>query len=423
MTNEQLLTILKSEMVPAMGCTEPAASALAGAKARELLGVIPEKCIVYASRDIVKNAMGVGLPNCSLKGILASVALGIAGGKTEKGLSILSEINNEQIEIASKIECSLNLVTDVPPLYIKVTVIKDSDTASACISGEHDRVSYLEKNGEVLLSLPLKEEKEEGKEKLPSLSSLTMSDIYNFAISVKKDDALFILDAIKINSAISLTSINGHYGIEVGRTAWEGHEENTLNDAFLYGAALAASGSDARMSGCPMPVIINSGSGNQGITVTVPVATVADFLSKSEEEKVRAVLISELVGLTLTAKKDRLSALCGAFTASIGTSAAYVYLLGGKVKEMDRAVNTMIGDMTGIICDGAKCTCALKIFSSLEAAALASKMAMKGLSPGSESGIVGDDSLESISYLSRISREGMEETDKTILEIMLEKKC
>jgi L-cysteine desulfidase len=184
---------------------------------------------------------------------------------------------------------------------------------------------------------------------------------------------------------------------------------------------MAAAASDARMAGCPLPVIINSGSGNQGITLTVPIAVVASYLKVDDEQLGKALLLSQLIGLGLTARKDRLSALCGAFTASIGTACGLVYLLGGSLEEMDRAFNTMVGNLTGIICDGAKSTCALKIYSCVEAANLACNLAFRGLSPGSESGIVGKSSMESMDFLSRISHEGMEETDKTILSIMLGK--
>ena len=195
----------------------------------------------------------------------------------------------------------------------------------------------------------------------------------------------------------------------------------SVDDAMRKAAALAASGSDARMSGSCRPVIINSGSGNQGITVTVPVALLSEYLKCGEEKLLSALAISELVGLILTNKKARLSALCGAFTASIATASAWVYLLGGGLKEMDAAINNMIANLTGIICDGAKKTCALKIYSSLIAASVAVHLAMRGMSASKESGIVGSDSLESIKYLSKLSHEGMEETDKTILKIMIEK--
>lgn len=419
-----LTELLKKEMLPAMGCTEPAASALAGAKAREILESSEiENIEVYASRDMVKNAMGVGIPNCELKGILAAVALGVAGGETSKALSILSDVSSDQVERAKKYSISLQLVENVVPLYVSVKISSNDGYAIATVSGEHDRFSHLEKNNKVLVDLPL-EKKESDNNDMDYMKSISLDEIIKYANEVDTGKLEFIAQAIKINMDIAKHSNSKGFGLEVGRTTSEEVLNPTsLAQAFELGASLAAAGSDARMSGCNMPVIINSGSGNQGITVTVPVQTVGKYLKCSDEKILRAVCVSELVGLALTARKNRLSALCGAFTASIGTACAYVYLLGGDRKIMDRAINTMVGNLTGIICDGAKSTCALKIYSCLEAAALSVKLAFRGFSPAEESGIVGHDSLESITYLSKISSEGMLETDKTIVSIMLNKKC
>ena len=430
---QALIELLKKEMVPAMGCTEPAASALAGAKARELLGQKVEKATVYASRDMVKNAMGVGLPNCELKGILAAVALGISGGDTKKSLSILSEITEKQKKEASQIKADLVLVDKVPPLYVSVKAEGTGHEAVATISGEHDRFSHLEKDKAVLIDLPLEPEtaqksSEEKNCDRDFLKTLKLDDIISFANEVDINDVPFIEEAIKTNLAIAKQAIKGEYGLQVGKTTLavaelENDMPHSLSEAFDMAASYASAGSDARMSGCSMPVVINSGSGNQGLTVTVPVYIVAKYLKAPKEKVIRAVCVSQLVGLALTARKNRLSALCGAFTASIGTACAYVYLLNGDRQTMDRAVNTMVGNLTGIICDGAKNTCALKIYSCLQASALSVKLALKGFAPGAESGIVGNDSLESMVHLSRISCEGMEQTDKTIMSIMLDKHC
>lgn len=407
-----------------MGCTEPAASALAGAKAGELLGTIPTSVEVVTSRDMVKNAMGVGLPNCSLKGIQAAVALGVCGGSVDKGLSILSEIGQEQLRCASALQVSLKISVDVPSLYIKVTAVNGKSSSVAIISGEHDRFSYLEKDGVELLSLPVdncSSVLEEADEDVIGKASL--ASLLAYANEAPPEAIQLCLDAKDTNLVIAEHAVRHEYGLSVGRIASEGlnHEPRSLTEAFSLASALAAAASDARMAGCPLPVIINSGSGNQGITLTVPLAVVASYLKSSDEKLGRALVLSELVGLSLTARKNRLSALCGAFTASIGTACGLVYLLDGDLPVMDRAINTMIGNLTGIICDGAKMTCALKIYSCVEAANLACKLAFRGYSPGNESGIVGNTSLESMDFLSRISREGMEETDKTILSIMLGK--
>ena len=424
MDSKALLKLLKSEMMTAMGCTEPAAAALCGAKAHELLkNAKITKLIVTASRDMVKNAMGVSIPSSQKKGICFAVALGYAIGSTSDGLNLLSKLNDEQRGIASEIRTELVLAQDVPSLFIGVRAECESgEYAVAIVSGTHDRFSHVELNGEVLVdeSLWVKQGDADSHD---MLMDLTFEDVIGFAESMTLGDLGFITDAIGTNTKISDFSLREGFGLEVGKTMLEDISEpvSSLKDAFSKGAALAAAGSDARMSGCPMPVIINSGSGNQGITVTVPVKVAADYLKSGDEKTARAACISELIGLILTAHKTRLSALCGVFTAAIGTACAWVYLLGGDSAMMSKALNTMVGNLAGIICDGAKNTCALKIYSSLECASMSVRLALKGLSPGGESGIVGDRISETIGNLSRLCNEGMRETDRTVVSIMIGK--
>lgn len=414
----------------AMGCTEPAAAALAGAKARELLGEPVISMEIRASRDMVKNAMGVGLPNCSMHGIQAAVALGAAGGKVEHGLGILSEISSEQkaqaTAYAEANSIALQLVEDVPPVYIGVTARGETGSAEAVISGEHNRFAHLSKNEETLLDLPLaipKENLDQYHISNDELADLSLAEIVHVVQKLQVADFDFVLNGAETNMAIARHAMEHEYGLAVGKTMGESlpSEPETVDDAYALGAALAAAASDARMAGCPLPVVINSGSGNQGITVSVPLLVLAQFLGLPQDHLTRALCVSHLVALVLTAKKERLSALCGAFTAAIGTACGLVYLHGGSVDAMDRAVNNMVGNMTGIICDGAKGTCALKIYSSVQAATMSCKLALKGISPYAESGIVGKDALQSFSYLTQISHEGMEQTDRTILTIMMGK--
>ncbi len=406
-----------------MGCTEPAASALAGAKASELLGVPTLALEVVTSRDMVKNAMGVGLPNCSLKGIQAAVALGACGGDTEAGLSILSCLDEQQVRCASSMPVSLTLDEEIPPLYIKVKAIGDGSSAVAIISGEHDRFSYLERDGEVLLDLPVDAcGSTLNKDDEQFIGTVSLAEILAWVETAPEEALELARWAKETNMAIADHGMAHPYGLSVGKVAGQGIGNiESLGQAFSWASAMAAAASDARMAGCPLAVVINSGSGNQGITLTVPLAVVGSFLGVDDDALHRSMLVSQLVGLSLTARKNRLSALCGAFTAAIGTACGYVHLLGGGTEEMDRAFNTMVGNLTGIICDGAKGTCALKIHSCADAAALAAKLAMHGLAPSSESGIVGRTSSESRDFLERISREGMEEVDKTILAIMMGK--
>jgi len=420
---QNYLGLLKKEMIVAMGCTEPAAAALAGGKAMHLLGTQPETVQIYSSRDMIKNAMGVNIPNCTLRGIQAAVCLGICGGDPVNGLSILSVVTDEQRAAAALLtqRTSLELVDHVPPVYIKV-VLEGGGHSSVCIvAHQHDQFVTLLKDGVELLAAGSEESADKSEEVLKLEASFSLSDVIAFSETVPLKDVSFVLEGAKINLSLACHSIENEYGLSVGRAVLGSCPElpRSFSDAVHQAAGLAAAASDARMSGCAREVVINSGSGNQGITCSVPVFKVAEFLNCSEEKLTRALCVSQLVALSLTARKGRLSALCGAFTAAIGTSCGFVYLLGGGEDEMDMAIRTMVANLTGIVCDGAKQTCALKIFSCVEAAGLSCQLAFQGQAPGSESGIVGYNSAETIDHLSRLSHEGMVSTDQTILSIML----
>ena len=419
-----LLEVLKKEMVPAMGCTEPAAAALCSAKTCELLdGLTNVRLSVKASKDMIKNTMGVGIPSSDKKGLNIAAALGYAVGNTSGGLSILSSVTPAQTEAALSLDVKTDLIRGVPALYISVRAdSSDGHYAVATISSRHDRFCHLEKNGNVLLSLPLTEEKTSD-DTASLVRNLSFEQVIEFADTVDFSDLDFVLNAVSTNMAIASQSIKDGFGLEVGKNMYADIPEPpvTLTDALSKGAAFAAAGSDARMSGCSMPVIINSGSGNQGITVTVPVKILADHLGCSDEKMARAICVSELVGLILASHKNRLSALCGVFTASIGTACAWSYLLDGGPVMMKSVLNTMVGNLSGIICDGAKGTCALKIYSSLECASMSVRLALKKKSPGRESGIVGSSIAETIDNLARLCNEGMEETDNTVVSIMIAK--
>ena len=420
--NREIDAIMSAELTLALGCTEPACAALSGARLRDELGFTPKKARVNVSRDMMKNAMGVSIPNSNLSGISAAVALGLATGESSRGLSVLSALDDGKRKDASAIEIELNLVENVPSLFIEVEAEENGHSASVAIENEHDRFSRIMKDGiRVEGNSSFFSECETSIEN-ELLASLSLKDVVSYAESLSNEMKDLLRKAYMTNLEISYAGLEEDWGLAVGRTMFPLVKKiESVDDAMRKAAALAASGSDARMSGSCRPVMINSGSGNQGITVTVPVALLAEYLKVGEEKLLSALAISELIGLILTNKKARLSALCGAFTASIATAASWVYLLGGSMREMDAAINNMIANLTGIICDGAKKTCALKIYSSLIAASVATHLAMKGKSASSESGIVGSDSLESIRYLSQLSHEGMEETDKTILKIMIEK--
>ena len=419
-----VVRLLRREMIPAMGCTEPAASALAGAKARQLLGddeIVSVK--VSASRDIVKNAMGVGIPDCQMRGILTAVALGVVKGDPSKDLNILSEITQEEVKKVSDIPLSLTIEENVPQLFIGVEITGKHHRSKAVISGEHNRFSRLEQDSKVLLDLPLTESKAyDGNIDNDFLLKLTLQDIVSCAEAIPFDELEFVSEAIKVNLAIARHSLEGSYGLQVGKTQMENLDEGNIrnmDEAFRIGACYAAAGSDARMSGCPMPVIINSGSGNQGLTVTLPIYWLGRYLGCTDEKIARAVCVSELVGLVLTARKDRLSALCGAFTASIGTACGYVYLLDGGIHLMDMAIKNMVGNITGMVCDGAKVGCAMKVASGVSSAVQSSVLALRGICASETDGIIDRDIEKTIANLGQIGSRGMRETDKMILDIMI----
>jgi len=422
---EKTLQLLKKEMVVAMGCTEPAASALAGNKARELLGIMPERVVVYASRDMVKNAMGVGIPNCDDRGLLTAVCLGVCSENGVKDLSILSDVNDNQRVAAVELigRSQLVLVDDVPPVYVRVDGFAGGRSASCTISLEHDHFSEMIVDGEVLLREEIHEDTSNTDELAQHARTLTLKDILAFASAVKTEDAHFVLEAAGTNMNLAQYSLEHGYGLKIASTVLSDipEEPTTLGEAMTRACAYAAAGSDARMSGCPRAVVINSGSGNQGITCTVPLLIMAQFLKSSEEKLLQALCISELVGLMITARKNRLSALCGAFTAAMGTGCGMVHLMGGGIEQMNLAIRTMVGNLSGIVCDGAKTSCALKIYSCLQATCLAVRMAFNGEAPGRESGIIGADAMESIDNLMSVCHDGMVVTDRTILSIMLDK--
>jgi Uncharacterized conserved protein len=422
MDRNEITEILKDEIVVAMGCTEPAAAALAGSAAGELLGEEVVRARALVSRDIAKNAMGVAIPNSGKVGVQAAVALGLVIADTSSGLALLNGLTDEMRAKAAHTPVELEIVSGVPALYIRVEAEGKNHKSVAVVAETHTKFALLSKDGVVIKEDGTKHTDECSSTVSESLKTLSLKDILDYAKNVPSDIRALLLRAKDINLTISFASLDKGWGLEVGRTMFgEIGVVKSVDDAFRKGAALAAGGSDARMGGSVREVMINSGSGNQGITVTVPVAVLAEYLKSGEDKLVTALCISELTGLVLTSHKDRLSALCGAFTASIGTACAYVYLLGGDVNQMDKAVRNMVGNLSGIICDGAKNTCPLKIYSSVTAAGLAAHLAMKDLAPTASSGICGSDSLSSIGFLSRLSREGMEETDKTILNIMLDK--
>ena len=442
------LDFLKRELVTAMGCTEPAAAALAAASARKALGGFPEKIRVRASRDIIKNALHAGIPNSKIKGINAAVALGIARGDPKDGLNILAGLGNGEEELAQEIlgsgKMSLELAEGEPPLFIEVWLEAGGRRAGSRIKKEHHRLEILadsefpaETSARAENSRALSSDagsRDEGKvEKAAGAEPFTLEEIYQYASEAPFTDIAFLVNAARTNMELALHSVKTGYGIQVGKTMWEtaGREPpesaptpgewGPMESLFRQGAALAAAASDARMAGCSMPVVINSGSGNQGITISVPILVLAQGLGRGEEETARALCLANLTALLMTARKDRLSALCGAFTAAAGTAAGYIRLLNGDYRDLERCISNMAGNLIGLLCDGAKGSCAMKIYSCVEAAAMGAKIALAGHSIPAAEGILGNNIDETLEIIERLSHEGMIPLDKTVLNIMLEK--
>ncbi|MCE5265398.1 MAG: L-serine ammonia-lyase, iron-sulfur-dependent, subunit alpha [Deltaproteobacteria bacterium] len=428
--SHDLLIVLKKELIEAMGCTEPAAAALAGATAvqalRKEFALEPERISVAASRDIIKNAMSVGLPNSSLRGIKAAVVLGAMSGNPQDGLAVLARVTPD-VEARARVileeeKVDLALREEVPAIFIEVAALAGGHEAIATIAHFHDRLESLRIDGVERLRLP--SEEMVAPSGMPAIfpnGYPSFSQMIAFADTVDPEAISFLLDAAVINMRLSDPSLDDH-GIDAGRESltFAGNRSAVI-DALHVATAKASSASNARMTGSSLPVVINSGSGNQGITATVPVAVLAEKMGASREALARALALSSSVAITIAARKGRLSSLCGAFTAAIGTACGFVRLLGGGSYEINSAVNNMVGNLTGIICDGAKGTCALKIDSAVHAAALSAVMAMDGKGAPSDAGIVGTDADDSIDHLERIVCEGMDMTDRTILDIMLTK--
>lgn len=412
------IDILRTELVPALGCTEPIAIAYAGAKAREVLGCMPDHVVVECSGNIIKNVKGVIVPTTeSLKGVEPSAILGIVAGDASKKMEVLANVKPEDVEktrqlMQQKGYCEVKLIKGESNLQIIVHVFHGKDEAIAEICYSHTNIVRLEKNGEILFQV----DKEDPNQGHADYSVLNFKDIYEFAETVKIEDVKDILDPqIKYNTAIAQEGLTHPWGACVGATLLEEYGD----DIKVKARALAAAGSDARMSGCPLPVVVNSGSGNQGMTVSLPVLAYAEHLKVSEEKKYRALVLSNLLAVYQKSWIGKLSAYCGAVSAGCASGAAITYLCGGNLEQIAQTIINTLGNTSGIVCDGAKPSCAAKIATSVDAAILGHEMAMKGRGFSAGEGLVMDNIEDTIQAIGRMGREGMKETDIEILHIMI----
>ncbi|MGO5443898.1 L-cysteine desulfidase family protein [Faecalimonas sp. LCP19S3_D12] len=410
--------ILKEELVPAMGCTEPIALAYAAAKAREILGSIPDKVVIEASGSIIKNVKSVIVPNTNhLKGISAAATAGIIAGRAEKELEVIAQVTESEIEQMKqflqtadiKVVHADNGIT----FDIIVSVYKGSSYAKVRIANYHTNIVLMEKNGEVLYEIAVEGEKEEG---LTDRNLLNMKDIWDFAMTVDVKDIKETLDRqIAYNTAIAEEGLRGDYGANIGSVLLDTYGDDIRTRA----KAKAAAGSDARMNGCELPVIINSGSGNQGMTSSIPVIEYAKEFDADEDTLYRALALSNLVTIHQKTGIGRLSAYCGAVSAGAGAGAGIAYLCGGGYEEVIHTVVNALAIVSGIVCDGAKASCAAKIASAVDAGILGYNMYKRGQQFYGGDGIVTRGVEGTIQNVGRLGKQGMKETNEEIIKIMV----
>ena len=422
---QSYIRILEEELVPAMGCTEPIAVAYAAAKARDVLGAMPQSVKIGVSNNIVKNVKSVIVPNTdNMKGIAASVAAGIVAGKADKELEVLSSVNAEEKaamrEYLANTPISVSAVDNGVVFDIIVDVFCGSDTASVRIAGHHTNIVLITKNGAVLHDSTAEftqqncgsDNSADGK---TDRNLLTVKDILDFADSCDIDDVKRILDVqIRYNTLIAEEGLLGSYGANIGSTRMKFYGDGVYNRAI----SKAAAGSDARMSGCELPVVINSGSGNQGITVSVPVIEYAKALSVPKEKLYRALLVSNLVAIHLKTGIGTLSAYCGAVSAGCAAGGGIAYLYGEGYDGICHTLVNSLAIVSGIICDGAKPSCAAKIASSVEAGLMGYHMFKNGQQFNAGDGIVSKGVEANIRNVGILGSKGMRETDKEIVQIM-----
>lgn len=450
----QIIELIHKEVKPALGCTEPIAVALAVAKAVE---IIKTNCCstcpkynggewrldtdfnidVEVSGNILKNGMGVGIPGTGMIGLHIAAALGAVCGRSEYGLEVLNDLDTKSIERAKELVANeavtITLADTDKKLYVRARVTATSHdkccpdmkkvgnphVADALIQDDHDKIVKTILDSNVLYSSNAKLNSENAVEKSTRDYGLTVKEIYDFACNVAYDEISFILEAKDMNLALAEEGLHGNYGLKVGKTIYDKKNVEVFGDQFMsYAMAMTSAASDARMAGCTLPAMSNSGSGNQGITVTMPVVSYANKYHVGDEVLARALIISHLVAIHIKGYLGKLSALCGCVIASTGSSCGLVYLRGGGYEQICAAIKNMIGNITGMVCDGAKVGCALKVASGVSSAVQSALLAMSGTCISENDGIIERDIEKTIQNLAQIGSVGMQSTDNMILKIM-----
>ena len=420
-TNEKYgayIQILNEELVPAMGCTEPIALAYAAAKAREVLGSLPDSVEIGASGSIIKNVKSVIVPNTNhLKGIPAAATAGIIAGKAEKELEVIAEVSEEETvqmaEYLKNVPISVEHIDNGVTFDIIVLVKKEDSYAKVRIANYHTNIVLVEKDGEKLVDIPVEGETEEG---LTDRTLLNMEDIWDFINSVDIADIKEVIGRqIEYNTAIAEEGLKGNYGANIGSVLLDTYGDDVRTRA----KARAAAGSDARMNGCELPVIINAGSGNQGMTCSLPVLEYAKEYNSGEEKMYRALALSNLTAIHQKTGIGRLSAYCGAVSAGAAAGAGIAYLMGGGYEEVVHTVVNALAIVSGMVCDGAKASCAAKIAASVDARILGYNMFLRGQQFYAGDGIVTKGVEATISNIGRLGKDGMKETNEEIIKMMI----
>ena len=425
---KEIIALMNREIVPAIGCTEPIAVALCVAKATETLGCRPERIEARLSANVLKNAMGVGIPGTGMTGLPIAMALGALIGKSEYELEVLKNADAAAVEEGKKMIEEKRIDVDLKyniteKLYIEIEVFAGGASAMAIISGGHTRFVHVSRCGETLFSAesgaaennaaPTTEVKD---------PELTLKRVWDFAMTAPLEELNFILEAKRLNMNAAYESLKGEYGHAIGKLFRSESERNVMGDTLhcqIVGMTTAAC--DARMAGAMIPVMSNSGSGNQGLTSTVPVAVYAEQIGATEEQTIRSLILSHLTVIYIKQSLGRLSALCGCVVAATGSSCGITYLMGGGYEEVTFAVKNMIANLAGMICDGAKPSCAMKCASGVSTAVVSALMAMNNRCVKSVEGIIDDDVDKTIRNLTDIGRDAMTHTDAMILRIMTSK--
>ncbi|MCM1238479.1 MAG: L-serine ammonia-lyase, iron-sulfur-dependent, subunit alpha [Lachnospiraceae bacterium] len=418
----EMIGIMQREIVCALGCTEPSAVALAVAKARETLGEEPDKVLLQVSGNILKNAMSVGIPGTNLKGIETAAALGCVAGKTEYGLEVLRGIDQSHIRQAREMieqgRLEIQLKDCEERLYIEAKCTKGNRSAEAVIERYHTNFVNVCKNDRVIYF----KDKEAATEESSGIYQLTLRGIWDFIQQCSLDQLQFLDEVIEINSQIAEEGLKGDYGMSVGKHLAERGKQDKEMDFQTYVVSYVSAAADARMAGCPLPVMATTGSGNQGLTASLPVIAAARRLGCSREQMYRGLALSELVTIHVKEYIGKLSALCGcAIAASIGSACGITYLLGGQYENVEYAVKNMVADISGLICDGAKAGCALKIATSIAGAIQCAYLALEGVEAPDRDGIVCESVEDTICNLGNLGNNGMRTTDHVILDMMLAK--